>query len=148
MSVSPDRRGASSGNQRSDVRFGCREPDAISHARSPPSPDVTGSFRDDPDESHSLVERGTLRLNQLAADGLIGTVLGIVITAIVGFVGLTAMEETQNATNVTSGQFSSANDALVGGINTAYQLLEVAFIVVILGVVIAALVGLRGRRAQ
>jgi hypothetical protein len=114
-----------------------------SHAREAPGPDVTGSFRRD--YSHNLVERGKLRLNQMGTNSLMGTVLGIVITAIVGFVGLTAMQETQEATNVTSGQFSEANDALVNSINTAYSLIEVAFIVVILGIVIAALVGLRGR---
>lgn len=74
------------------------------------------------------------------------TVLGIVITAITGFVGLVAMQETENATNVSGSQFSTANDALVSGVNTAYSLLEVAFIVVILGVVIAALLGLQGGR--
>lgn len=147
MSVISDRGGASLAKQvqsaSSLLASRSRPP---SHAREAPGPDATGSFRRD--YSRGVVERGKLRLNQVGANSLMGTVLGIVITAIVGFVGLTAMEETQQATNVTSGQFSEANDALVSSINTAYSLIEVAFIVVILGIVIAALVGLRGQRRQ
>jgi hypothetical protein len=113
-----------------------------SHARVAPKPWVTGSFRDESESG--LVERGRLRLNQMG-DGMMGTVLAIVVTAVVGFVGLTAMDVTQNATDVSSGQFSGASDSLVAGVNSAYSLIEVAFIVAILGLVIAALVGLRGR---
>lgn len=114
-----------------------------SHARAPPEPEVTGSFRGETEQS--LVERGKLKLNQMQSSGMVGTVLGIVITAVVGFVGLTAMDVTENATNVSGGQFQSASDSLISGVNSAYSLLEVAFIVAILGLVIAALIGLRGR---
>jgi hypothetical protein len=114
-----------------------------SHARAPPEPSVTGSFRGEYEPG--LIEQGKLRLNQMGGGGMMSTVLGIVVTAVVGFVGLTAMDVTNDATNVSSGEFSSANDALVSGVNSAYSLMEVAFIVAILGIVIAALIGLRGR---
>jgi len=73
-------------------------------------------------------------------------VLGIVITAVVGFVGLTAMQTTKNSTSLSGTDFAASSSSLTSGVNSAYSLLEVAFIVAILGLVIAALVGLRGRR--
>jgi hypothetical protein len=96
--------------------------------------------------SASLQGRVLRRLRQRI--DMMGTVLGITVTAIVGFVGLTAMQTTSNATNLSGTQFAPAHESLISSINTAYSLLEVAFIVAILALVIAALVGLRMRRPQ
>jgi len=119
---------------------------AVSHARAPPEPGATGSFRDK--YQRSAYERGKERAEQVLRQqmDMVGTVLGIVITAVVGFVGLTAMQTTKNSTSLSGTDFAASSSSLTSGVNSAYSLLEVAFIVAILGLVIAALVGLRGRR--
>jgi hypothetical protein len=111
------------------------------HARAPPEGVSGGSFRLDSAGEPTLKRRLKQRIDMM------GTMLGIVVTAIVGFVGLAAMTTTNDATNITSSSpFYDSQQALVGGVNSAYSLLEVAFIVAILALVIAALVGLRMRR--
>lgn len=113
------------------------------HAHAPPEGVEGGSFR--LERQAPLRERAATKLRQQI--DMMGTVLGIVVTAIVAFVGLNAMETTRNATNLQSGDtFYESQESLVSGVNSAYSLLEVAFIVAILALVIAALVGLRMRR--
>jgi len=50
-----------------------------SHARAPPEPSVTGSFRGESEAG--LIEKGKLRLNQMSGGGMMSTVLGIVVGA-------------------------------------------------------------------
>jgi hypothetical protein len=109
------------------------------HAHAAPEGVSGGSFR--LEQQPSLGRRLKQRIDMM------GTMLGIVVTAIVGFVGLTAMTTTNDATAIdNSSEFYQSQQALIGGVNSAYSLLEVAFIVAILALVIAALVGLRMRR--
>jgi ABC-type phosphate transport system permease subunit len=113
------------------------------HAHAPPEGVTGGSFR--LERQPSLRDRAATKLRQQI--DMMGTVLGIVVTAIVAFVGLNAMETTRNATNLgVNDTFYDSQQSLVSGVNSAYSLLEVAFIVAILALVIAALVGLRMRR--
>jgi ABC-type phosphate transport system permease subunit len=114
----------------------------VSHARTPSEPEATAPSPSARERSRR--ERAAHVLRQQM--DMVGTVLGIVITAVVGFVGLTAMQTTKNSTSLSGTDFASSSTALTDGVNSAFSLIEVAFIVAILGLVIAALVGLRSRR--
>lgn len=88
---------------------------------------------------------GMVRAGQ-SMNGMIGAALGIVITAVIAYVGLSVMATTSNSTNVSGTSFSSAKTSLTSGVTSAYSLMEVLFIVAILGVIVSALIGLNARR--
>lgn len=82
---------------------------------------------------------------QMGGD-VVNTMLVIVIAAVVGFVGIKATSETDSSIDVASGsEYDNASNSLTEGFTSAMDLTEVVFIVLMLGVIILALVGLRGR---
>jgi len=86
---------------------------------------------------------------------IVNVMLVIVIAATVGYVGIKATSETRgstfdtNPTTIDAGNrtaFENASTSLTGGFAGAMDLTEVVFIVLMLGIIITVLVGLRGRR--
>jgi hypothetical protein len=92
------------------------------------------------------------RVGQMGND-LIGAMLVIVIAATVGYVGIQVASETQDSAGFdTAGtdaanqtQFENASESLTLGLESAFSLAEVVFIVLFLGIIITVLVGLRRR---
>jgi len=69
----------------------------------------------------------------------------LVVAGTVGFVGLQVMSTVIDTTSLSSGDpLYNASDSLQGSINSAWGLVGVAFIVVILAVIVVYLYGLRG----
>jgi len=94
----------------------------------------------DPD-ANALIRAGQ------ASDQLINVMLAIVIAAVIGYVGVKATAETDSSVDVESGSaFDNSTDALTSGFESAMSLTEVVFIVLMLGVIVTALVVLRGGR--
>jgi len=77
-----------------------------------------------------------------SAGGIITTVLAIGITAVVAVVLTVVMDQTQSSVSVSDSNLSDANDQIIGGYGDAMSLLGVVFLVLLLGVVVAALFGL------
>ena len=76
---------------------------------------------------------------------LVDVMLVIVITAVIGFVGLAVVQTTDDSQEFT-GEYDNSSDSLSGGVTDAFDLVSVVYIVLMLVVIIGALVGLRGRR--
>ncbi|PSQ93560.1 MAG: hypothetical protein BRD52_00985 [Bacteroidetes bacterium SW_4_67_19] len=75
---------------------------------------------------------------------LVGVMLTITVAAVVGYVGLSVMSTTEDTADFTSGSaFDNASTSLTSGIESAFSLAEVVFIVLLLGVIITILVTLR-----
>jgi hypothetical protein len=83
--------------------------------------------------------------------GLVGTVLGITIAAVVAYVGLQVANKTRDAGGI-SGEgvdagnqtaFQNSSESLTSGLESGMSLLEVVFIVLLLSLIVGALVGLR-----
>jgi len=76
--------------------------------------------------------------------GLVGTVLGITIAAVVAYVGITVMSKTESTAEYNDGSaFDNASGSVTSGVEGAMGLLEVVFIVLLLSLIVGALVGLR-----
>jgi hypothetical protein len=76
--------------------------------------------------------------------GLVGTVLGITIAAVVAYVGITVMSKTEETGDYTEGSsFDNASESVTQGVESGMSLLEVVFIVLLLSLIVGALVGLR-----
>jgi hypothetical protein len=76
--------------------------------------------------------------------GLVGTVLGITIAAVVAYVGISVMSKTEETTDYSDGSaFDNASDSVTSGVESGMSLLEVVFIVLLLSLIVGALVGLR-----
>jgi hypothetical protein len=75
---------------------------------------------------------------------IVGTVLALIVVGVISYVGLMVMSETQSSTELESGsEFNNASGDLTSGVATAFGLMEVVFIVLLLSVIIGVLVGLR-----
>jgi hypothetical protein len=93
-------------------------------------------------EFTEMDERG-----QMGGMDLPGVMIVLVISGVVGFVGLQVMSTVISTTSLgTSDPLYNASESLEGSINDAWGLVGVAFIVVILAVIIVYLYGLRGGR--
>lgn len=78
---------------------------------------------------------------------IVNVMLVIVIASVVGFVGIKATSETDQSIDVANdSEYQNASDSITSGFTSAMDLTEVVFIVLMLGVIIISLVGLRGRR--
>lgn len=76
-----------------------------------------------------------------------GVMILLVVAGVVGFVGLQVMSTVITTTSLSSGDpLYNASDSLESSINSAWGLVGVAFIVVILAVIVVYLYGLRGGR--
>ena len=76
-----------------------------------------------------------------------GVMILLVVAGVVGFVGLQVMSTVITTTSLSSGDpLYNASDSLEQSINSAWGLVGVAFIVVILAVIVVYLYGLRGGR--
>jgi hypothetical protein len=77
---------------------------------------------------------------------IVGAAITLVVVAVVSYVGLQAISSTEDATSLDSGStLSNASDSLDTGVESAFGLMEVVFIVLLLSVIIALLIGLRMR---
>lgn len=74
-----------------------------------------------------------------------GVVLTLVVAGVFAYVGLFIMAETEESTDINNSNFSGARTDLTSGIETAYGMLEIVFIALLLGAIIAILLGIRGR---
>lgn len=78
---------------------------------------------------------------------LISTMLLVVVSAVIGYVGLVVMSETEGTTDFTSNSgFDNSSDSLTAGIESFFSLVEVVYIAVVLSLVIGALLFLRNAR--
>jgi hypothetical protein len=76
---------------------------------------------------------------------LVATMISITVAAVVGYVGLSVMSTTEKTADFDeNSSFQNASDSLTGSVESAYSLVEVVFIAIILGLVVGALVTLRG----
>jgi len=76
-----------------------------------------------------------------------GVMILLVVAGVVGFVGLQVMSTVITTTSLTEGDpLYNASESLEQSINSAWGLVGVAFIVVILAVIVVYLYGLRGGR--
>lgn len=76
-----------------------------------------------------------------------GVMILLVVAGVVGFVGIQVMSTVIETTSLESGDpLYNASDSLQDSINSAWGLVGVAFIVVILAVIVVYLYGLRGGR--
>lgn len=74
-----------------------------------------------------------------------GVMIVLVVAGVVGFIGLQVMSTTIDTAGLASGDpLYNASQALVEAIDSAWGLVGVAFIVVILAVIVVYLYGLRG----
>lgn len=75
-----------------------------------------------------------------------GIVLTLVVSGVFAYVGLFIMSETEQSTDLgNDSNFTSANNDLTSGIETAFSMFEILFIALLLGAIIAVLLGIRGR---
>jgi len=80
------------------------------------------------------------------ATDLPGVLLALVIAGVIGFVGVFVMSEVSSETSLTSGDpLYNASESMEGAIESAFSLVGIAFIVLILSVVIVYLYAVRGR---
>lgn len=74
--------------------------------------------------------------------GLVAVMITLVTAGIVAFVGINAMSQTQEQTALQSGDpFYNASQDVTAGINSAFGMLGIVFLVLILSVVIVYLRG-------
>jgi hypothetical protein len=82
---------------------------------------------------------------QMGGD-LVGVVLSITIAAVIGYVGLSVLSSTENSTDFEQdSNFDNASNELSGGIESAFSLMDVVFIALMLGIIVSALLFLRQR---
>lgn len=78
---------------------------------------------------------------------LVGVMLTITLAAAVGFVGTVVISELDSSINIEAGtEYQNASDSIAGGFADAMGLSDIVFLVLMFGVVLAALLGFRGRR--
>jgi len=83
---------------------------------------------------------------QMGGRDLPGMLIVLVISGVVGFVGIQVMSTVIDTTNLgVNDSLYSAQQNLTNAVNDAWGLVGVAFLVLILSVVIVYLYGLRGR---
>jgi hypothetical protein len=88
-------------------------------------------------------DNAVVRAGQMGRD-VVGAVLTITLAAVIGYVGLVIMSDTEDAAEFTNNSnFDNASGDLTGGIETSFGLLEVVFLVIMLVVIIGALVQVR-----
>jgi flagellar biosynthesis protein FlhB len=76
-----------------------------------------------------------------------GVMILLVVAAVIGFVGLQVMSTVIDTTGLQSTDpLYNASESLQDSVNSAWGLVGVAFIVVILAVIVVYLYGLRGGR--
>lgn len=76
-----------------------------------------------------------------------GVLIVLVISGVVGFVGLTVMSQVIETTGLTSNDsLYNASESLETAIDDAFGLIGVAFLVIVLAVIMVYLYGLRGKR--
>lgn len=80
---------------------------------------------------------------------LVGLAIAMVIVAVVFYVGLVVMSQTEQSAELDNdSEFQNASESLTSGIADAYSLSGILFLVLILTGVVGLLLGLRGRRPQ
>lgn len=88
-----------------------------------------------------------MRAGQALGDNLVNVVLVIVIASVIGYVGISVMSTTNETVDVEANSaFDNASTSLTTGTETAFSLVEVVYIVLLLGIIVGALVFLRGGR--
>lgn len=92
------------------------------------------------------------RLKQFAsndraqATDLPGVLLALVIAGVIGYIGIFVMSEVSSETALSSGDpLYNASENMDSAIDSAFSLVGIAFIVLILSVVIVYLYAVRGR---
>jgi multisubunit Na+/H+ antiporter MnhB subunit len=84
---------------------------------------------------------------QMAGTDLPGVAIVLIVAGVVLFVGIQVMSQVITQTGLEQGDpLYNASEAIESGLNDAFGLFGVAFLVVILSVVIVYLYGLRGGR--
>jgi len=97
--------------------------------------------------THDEYSDSLLRAAGQRGSDVVNVMLVIVIASVVGYVGIKATSETEDSIDVADGtQFDNSSDSITSGFAGAMDLTEVVFIVLMLGVIITVLVGLRGQR--
>jgi hypothetical protein len=87
-----------------------------------------------------------LRAGQ-SGGNLVGVMLTITIAAAVGFVGTVVISELDDSIETSNGtHYDNASDDIASGFSDAMGLSDIVFLVLMFGVVLAALLGFRGRR--
>lgn len=85
--------------------------------------------------------------NRGQATDLPGVMLALIIAGVIGFIGVFVMSEVQGETSLESGDpLFNASESMESAIESAFGLVGIAFIVLILSVVIVYLYAVRGRR--
>lgn len=110
----------------------------------------TFGFRDhvkrEVDEHTTDRDATTWRAKAGQSVDIVGVFLTITVAAVIGYIGLTVMSETESTAEFTdNSEFDNASEDLTSGVGTSMGLSEVLFIVLILGAIIGVLVGLRRR---
>lgn len=96
--------------------------------------------------THDSYSDSRLRAAGQRGSDVVNVMLVIVIASVVGYVGIKATSETEDSIEVTAGtEFDNASNSITSGFSSAMDLTEVVFIVLMLGIIIAVLVGLRAR---
>ena len=77
---------------------------------------------------------------------LVSVMVTVIIAGVVGYVGINIMSNTQDTTNLASGDaFYSAQTNLTDGLQSFFSQLGTVFVVIVLVVIIGYLMLLRGR---
>lgn len=77
---------------------------------------------------------------------LVGVVLSLVVVGVIALVGVLVMSTVSESTSLdNNSSFYSGQQDIIDGLNSAFGLMEVVFIVLLLSAIIALLIGLRGR---
>jgi hypothetical protein len=77
---------------------------------------------------------------------LVAVMITVIIAGVVAYVGINIMSNTQESTNISSGDpFYTSQEDLTQGLQQFFSQLETVFVVIVLVVVISYLMMLRGR---
>lgn len=80
------------------------------------------------------------------ATDLPGVLLALIIAGVIGFIGIFVMSEVEGQTSLSSGDpLYNASENMTDAVESAFSLVGIAFIVLILSVVIVYLYAVRGR---
>lgn len=75
---------------------------------------------------------------------VVGAVLSLIIVAVIAYVGLDVVSEVETNTDTSSNSnLSNASDSLDSGVEGAFSLMGVVFLVILLSVIIGLFLGLR-----
>jgi len=78
---------------------------------------------------------------------LVSVMVTVIIAGVVGYVGINIMSNTQDTTNLSSGDaFYSSQENLTDGLQSFFSQLGTVFVVIVLVVIIGYLMLLRGQR--